>query len=44
MYYIIMVTGREVRELPDSTLESMRLQLVSDLIDPQRARKGASRY
>ncbi|NLF64841.1 MAG: hypothetical protein GX579_09590 [Chloroflexi bacterium] len=40
VYYIIMVTGREVRELPDSTLESMRLQLVSDLIDPQRAEEG----
>lgn len=40
VYYLIMVTGREVRELPESTLETQRLQLVSDVIDPQRAEEG----
>lgn len=37
IFYIIMVSGREMRELPESTLESQRQQLVSELIDARRS-------
>lgn len=40
VYYMIMVTGREVRELPEGTLETQRQQLVSDLIDELRSEDG----
>lgn len=40
VYTIIMVTGREVRELPESTLETQRQQLVSDLIEKLRTEGG----
>ncbi|MCB8921669.1 MAG: SurA N-terminal domain-containing protein [Ardenticatenaceae bacterium] len=34
-YYLIQVSGREVRELPQTTLDQEKNQLVSDLIDAQ---------
>ncbi len=32
-YYIFMVSGKEPRALPESTVESLKNQLVSDLVD-----------
>lgn len=36
VFYILMVSGREIRELPESTLENQRFQLVSDLLASRR--------
>ena len=36
-YHIIQVSGREVRELPESTLESARRQLLVNLVDEKAA-------
>jgi hypothetical protein len=36
VFYIIMVSGREVRSLPESTLESQRQQLVNELVEARR--------
>jgi hypothetical protein len=36
VFNIIMVSGREVRELPESTLENQRFQLVSELVETRR--------
>jgi hypothetical protein len=36
VFYIIMVSGREIRELPESTLETQRQQLVAELIEARR--------
>jgi hypothetical protein len=36
VFYVVLVSGREVRELPESTLETMRQELVSTLLEEQR--------
>lgn len=36
VFYVIMVSGREVRDLPDSTLENQRFQLVTELVGTRR--------
>jgi len=36
-YHIIQVSGREVRELPDSTIQSIKSQLVRNLVDAKAA-------
>ncbi|MDT8304708.1 MAG: SurA N-terminal domain-containing protein [Anaerolineae bacterium] len=36
VFYLLMVSGREIRELPEATLETQRQQLVSELIEARR--------